>query len=142
MVRLYDVKPVVEVLNKVGASAFLYSDDNVNIGKYYRAELLQVRTYKQFKRHIERWRSFYALESSYTRLSKRFNMKRVYKVWKRIDRGVDTPMYNGRGEIFALAAEVVLPSTILVAHQVASKYQAPFNVALVQLYNQGGKEFF
>lgn len=145
MVRLYDVGPARELLAQVGPTEFLHSEDGNDLGKLYRIELKCVTTLTMFKNHLLRWRNLYALGAGTSELriiNQRFNIKRTYNAWRRADRGPDARGYNGSGEYYTLAAAITLPYAILEAWNVSRHYQCPFNVAMVQLYNDGGGEFF
>jgi hypothetical protein len=148
-VRLYDLGPARQVLEQVGPTEFLHSGDGADLGKLYRIELKCVTTLTMFKNHLLRWRNLYVLgaqsperSKSELRLLTRFNVKRVYNTWRRVDKGVDAKGYLGDGECYDLAAAITLPWAILKAHHIANHYQCPFNVAMVQAFNQGGWEFF
>jgi hypothetical protein len=146
MIRLFDVKPVVEILGKFGAGAFL-EDEECDIGLIYREELKLVKTRQTFENHVNRWRNLFHLESQTTgslerHITGRFNVDLVYDKWKRIDNGLHTSGYKGFGEYYVMAACITLPSPILQSFLISKKYEVSPNVVLIQLYNGRGGEFF
>lgn len=146
MYRLYDVAPAREALRKLGPSDFLHGDDG-DLGQQYRRELTPIRSVRAFEGFVRRWHGFYRLgvqeNNNYMEraLLKRFNTQRVFDKWMRCDAGKSEP-YDGEGYYYALAATVALPTVLLTTFQVSRRYGAPFNTCLVQIYNQGGGEFF
>lgn len=144
--RLIDVRPIRELLTRTTVSEFL-CDDEYDIGLMYRRELQEVVSRSAFEQFVRRWAGFYVLGYNENRnqaelaLQHRFNVKRIYAKWRACDSGINNA-YNGSGYYYGLAAAVALPTVLLTTFQVSRRYQVPFNVALVQIYDKDHGEFF
>ena len=135
--KLYDVHPVRELLKKHGPDGFL-SDEVCDVGKLYRAELAMVQTAKQLRVFVDRWRVLYKLAD--LKPQRRFNVSRVHR--KRLLLEGPKANYKPRGDSCAIAMDIILPYPILQSLMVAQRFQVTPNVAMVQLYNAEGGEFF
>jgi len=107
----------------------------------YQEELKQVHTSAQLKAHVQRWRHLWRLpvlrkHGRITREELELVFGRVHKrVLKKLlllREGRDPSRRPGR--MSKLAMNIVLPRALLNAHLIAHQYQAPLDVAMIQMY--------
>lgn len=107
----------------------------------YTKELAKVRNRAQLRAHVRRWKHLWQLKpmnwvENLNREEIELGLGRVHKhVFKKLLRFRDKhdPTDNP-GRMSKIAMNIMLPRALLNAYLLANKYQAPFDVAMIQMY--------